>query len=175
MAGTHCWLWHSCVIASGCSILARCLTFWCLSLVSGVMVMVLFTCLLTHLVGSLATRFQSLHERLHVNPCHNLLCLLLPLKLLVFPKDLPSVTIHLLHFYAPQLSKHQCLSNPVSHYHLKCSEVGAVTKSQSLLDSLGPQGSPWSLVLTAATNTILFFHCRGCSVLRISSVFPTLP
>lgn len=80
------------------------------------MVILLFTCLLTHLVGWLATCFQSLHERLHINPCHDLLCLLPPLKLLVSPKDLPSVTIHLLHFYAPQMSKHECLSNPISHY-----------------------------------------------------------
>lgn len=116
MAGTHCWPWHSCIIVSGCSIPARCLSFWWLSLASGIMVIPVFTCLLTHLVGWLATCFQSLHERLHINPCHDLLCLLLPLKLLVSPKDLPSVTIHLLHFYAPQLSKHQCLSNLISHY-----------------------------------------------------------
>lgn len=95
---------------------ARCSSSQCRSLASGLVVILLFTCLLTHLEGWLATCFQSLHERLHINPCHNLLCLLPPLKLLVSPKDLPSVTIHLLHFYAPQLSKHECLSNPISHY-----------------------------------------------------------
>lgn len=87
-----------------------------LGLASGVMVIPVFTCLLTDLVGCLETCFQSLRERLLINPCHDLLCLLLPLKLLVSPKDLPSVTIHLLHFYAPQLSKHQGLNNPIPLY-----------------------------------------------------------
>lgn len=61
-------------------------------------VLLVFICLLTCLVGWRAACFQSLHERLHINPCHDLLCLLPPLKLLVSPKDLPSVTLHLLHF-----------------------------------------------------------------------------
>lgn len=165
----------------------RCLSFWCLSLGSSLMIILVFACLLPHLVGWLATCFQSLHERLHINPCHNLLCLLLPLKLLVSPKDLPSVTIHLPYFYAPQLNKHQCLSNPIFiilgiHIH----NLGCSLRLEQLW-SFTPIWIPWDPTAHPAALSSMepikkfpIFLIAGVAqsykkIKRISSGFPQLP
>lgn len=64
-------------------------------------------------------------------------------KITCFPKGLPSVTIHLSHFYAPQLSKHQRLNNSISHY-----QSLEVPQGQGSCDFLPLAGFPETSGLT---------------------------